>query len=162
MIIWYLIAMIILGILGAALSLYRRNYYLRVFDDILGREEDEKPETRLGRGFIYGFFFPIYFVLILGGIIALVAFLIIAGIIAAIVFVLVWISEKLLPHEWFGDIMLKLFDKIGLKGPAVPIEETKTVVPAPSEPAPSATDQPTPPPSPAPSEEPPKPEGTTQ
>jgi hypothetical protein len=130
--IWQLIAMIILGILSAALSFYRKNYYLQVFDDILGREEDEKVETRLGRGFIYGFFFPI-------------------------VFVLVWISEKLLPHDWFGGIILGFFDKMGLKGAAVPVEESKTVIPVPSEPV--ATEQPPPPP-PAPSEEPPKPEGT--
>ncbi len=154
---WYLIAMIILGILGAALSLYGKNYYLQVFDDILGREEDEKVETRLGRGFIYGFFFPIYFCLLLGGVVALVAFLIVAGIIAAIVFVLVWVSEKLLPHEWFGGIMLGLFEKIGLKGAVVPVEQTETVTPVPSEPV--ATEQPSPPP-PAPSEETPKPEGT--
>jgi hypothetical protein len=159
MIIWYLIAMIILGILGAALSLYGKNYYLQVFDDILGREEDEKVETRLGRGFIYGFFFPIYFGLLLWGIAALVAFLIAAGIIAAIVFVLVWISEKLLPHEWSGGIMLGLFDKVGLKGAVVPVEETKTVIPVPSEPV--ATEQPPPPPPPTPSEEPPKPEGAS-
>ena len=83
----------------------------------------------------------------------LVAFLIAAGIIAAIVFVLVWISEKLLPHEWFGGIMLGLFEKIGLKGAAVPVEETNAVIPVPSEPV--ATEQPPPPP-PAPSEEPPE------
>lgn len=39
MIIWYLIAMIILGILGAALSFYRKNHYLQVFDDILGEKK---------------------------------------------------------------------------------------------------------------------------
>ncbi len=152
----YLIAMIILGILGAALSHYKANYYLRVVDDILGREEDEKLETRLGRGFIYGFFFPIYFGLLLWGIVFLVAFLIVAGIVAAIVFVMVWISEKLLPHDWFGDIMLRLFEKIGLKGAVAPAEEPKTLIPVPSEPTP--TQEPTPPPA-SPGEEPPKPEG---
>jgi hypothetical protein len=157
--IWQLIAMIILGILSAALSFYRKNYYLQVFDDILGREEDEKVQTRLGRGFIYGFFFPIYFSLLLSGIAVLVAFLIVAGIIAAIVFVLVWISEKLLPHDWFGGIILGFFDKMGLKGAAVPVEETKTVTPVPSEPV--ATEQPPPPPPPTQSEEPPKPEGAS-
>ena len=146
-----LIGMIVLGILSAGLSFYKKNYYLRVFDDILDREEDEKIETRLGRGFIYGFFFPIYFVLLLWGVVALVAFLIVTGIIAAIVFVMVWVSEKLLPCDWFGGIMLGLFKKIGLKGAVVPVEETKTVIPV-------ASEKPTPPPTP--SEEPPKPEGT--
>ncbi len=152
----YLIAMIILGILGAALSHYKANYYLRVVDDILGREEDEKVETRLGRGFIYGFLFPIYFALLLLGVIALAVFLIVAGVVAAIVFVMVWITEKLLPHDWFGDIMLRLFEKIGLKGALVVAEEPKTVIPVPSEPTP--TQEPTPPPA-SPNEEPPKPEG---
>lgn len=156
MIIWYLIAMIILGILGATLSHYKANYYLRVVDDILGREEDEKPETRLGRGFIYGFLFPIYFILLLWGIAALVAFLIVAGIVAAIVFVMVWVSEKILPHDWFGHIMLRLFEKMGWKGAVTPPEEPKTVIPVPS--APTPTQEPPAPPQ-APSEEPPKPEG---
>ncbi len=156
MIIWYLIAMIILGILGAALSHYRANYYLSVIDDILGREEDEKLETRLGRGFIYGFFFPIYFILLLSGVLVLVAFLIIVGIIAAIVFVMVWVSEKILPHDWFGDIMARLFEKAGLKGAVAPVEDPRTVIPVPSAPAP--TQEPAPPPAP-PSDEPPKPEG---
>jgi hypothetical protein len=151
-----LIGMIVVGILSAGLSFYKKNYYLRVFDDILDREEDEKIETRLGRGFIYGFFFPIYIVLLLWGVVALVAFLIVAGIIAAIVFVMVWVSEKLLPYDWFGGIMLGLFKKIGLKGAVVPVEETKTVIPVASEPI--ASEKPTPPPTP--SEEPPKPEGT--
>jgi hypothetical protein len=145
-----------LGVLGAALSHYKANYYLRVVDDILGREEDEKPETRLGRGFIYGFLFPIYFVLLLLGLLVLVAFLIIVGIIAAVVFVMVWVSEKILPHGWFGDIMLKLFEKIGLKGAVAPTEEAKTEVPVP--PAPTPTQEPAAAPD-APSEEPPKPDG---
>jgi hypothetical protein len=156
MILWYLIAMIILGILGAALSHYKANYYLRVVDDILGREEDEKPETRLGRGFIYGFFFPIYFVLLLSGVVVLVAFLIIVGIIAAVVFVMVWVSEKILPHDWFGDIMLKLFEKMGLKGAVTPTEEPKTEIPVPTEPVPK---QEPPAPPDTPSEEPPKSDG---
>ncbi len=143
-----LIGMIILGILSAALSFYKKNYYLRVFDDILGREEDEKLETRLGRGFIYGFFFPVYFVLLVAGIITLVGFLIIVGIIAAIVFVLVWISEKLLPHEWFGGIMLGLFERLGLKGVEPAAEEAKTIIPVPSEP--TVTEQSPPPPTAAP------------
>jgi hypothetical protein len=157
MIIWYLIAMIILGILGAALSHYKANYYLGVVDDILGREEDEKPETRLGRGFIYGFLFPIYFFLLLVGVLVLVAFLIVAGVVAAIVFVMVWVSEKLLPHDWFGEIMLRLFEKIGLQGAPKPAEGPETVIPVPS--APMSTQEPAVPPA-APGEEPPKPEGT--
>jgi len=151
-----LIAMIILGVLGAALSHYKANYYLRVVDDILGREEDEKPETRLGRGFIYGFLFPIYFVLLLSGLLALVAFLIVVGIIAAVVFVMVWVSEKILPHDWFGDIMLKLFEKTGLKGAVAPTEEPKTEIPIAG--APSPTPEPASAPD-SPSEEPPKPQG---
>ncbi len=158
MVIWYLIAMIILGILGAALSHYRANHYLRVVDDILGREEDEKLETRLGRGFIYGFFFPIYFILLLSGVLVLVAFLIIVGIIAAVVFVMVWVSEKILPHDWFGDIMVRLFEKIGLRGAVAPVESAQNVVPAPTEP--TALDKPEPPP-PTQSEEPRKPEGAS-
>jgi hypothetical protein len=153
MIFWYLIAMIILGILGAALSHRKANYYLRVVDDILGREEDEKRETRLGRGFIYGFLFPIYFVLLLSGIVFLVAFLIVAGIVAAIIFVMVWVSEKILPYDWFGDIMVRLFEKIGLKGDVAQAEEPKTVIPVPSEPTPTQE-----PPPAATSGEPPKPE----
>ena len=151
-----LIAMIILGVLGAALSHYKANYYLRVVDDILGREEDEKPETCLGRGFIYGFLFPIYFVLLFSGLLALVAFLIIVGIIAAVVFVMVWVSEKILPHDWFGDITLKLFEKIGLKGAVAPTEGPKTEIPVAS--APPPTTEPASAPD-SPGEEPPKPQG---
>ena len=110
----------------------------------------------MGRGFIYGFLFPIYFILLLWGVVALVAFLIVAGIIAAIVFVMVWVSEKLLPHEWFGESCFGSL-KRWVKGAVVPVEQTKTVIPVPSEPV--ATEQPSPPP-PAPSEETPKPEGT--
>jgi len=111
-----LLVMFLLGILSAALSFYGKNYYVGVFNDILGRDEDETPATRVGRGFLYGFFFPVYFSLLLAGLVALIAFLIVAGIIAAIVFVLVWITEKLLPHDWFGNILISVFDKLGLKG----------------------------------------------
>jgi hypothetical protein len=148
MIKWLLI-MILLGILSGALSFYRKNYYVGVFNDILGRDEDENSGTRVGRGFLYGFFFPIYFNLLLAGIIALVAFLIVAGIIAAIVFVFVWVTEKLLPHDWFGGILISLFDKLGLKGAAAapaPASETSTSMPA------AATDVQEPSPSPAASE----------
>jgi predicted histidine transporter YuiF (NhaC family) len=117
-----LIGMIILGLLSALLSYYKKNYYVKVFDDILGKEEEEKAETRVGRGFLYGFFFPIFFVLLLTGLVALVAFLIVAGIIAAIVFVIVWVTEKILPCEWLGGIVRSLFGKIGIKGPAVEVE----------------------------------------
>ncbi len=130
----YLIAMIVLGLLGAALSHYDKNYYVRVFDDILGREEDKKPETRVGRGFIYGFFFPLYFILVCSGLLLLIVFLILAGIVAAIVFFIVWITEKLLPHDWFGNLCLQLFDKIGLRGavtePGVPQPAGPTDVPS--------------------------------
>lgn len=115
-----LIGMIVLGLISAALSYYNKNYYVRVFNDILGREEDEGAAARAGRGFFYGFLFPIYFVLLLSGLAALISFLIVAGIIAAIVFVLVWVTEKILPNEWIGGLCLQLFDKIGLRGPVAP------------------------------------------
>lgn len=115
-----LIGMVFLGILSGILSYYNKNYYVQVFNDIMGAEEDEKPEARVGRGFLYGFFFPIYFVLLVIGLIALVAFLITAGVIAAVVFVLVWITEKILPHEFFGKPLLNLFAKLGLKPPVAP------------------------------------------
>ncbi len=111
-----LIGMIILGILSALLSFYRKNYYVRVFNDILGREEDENVAVRVGRGFWYGFWFLIYFSFLLTGLIALIAFLIVAGIIAAIVFVLVWITEKILPNELAGNLLLGLFQKLGCRG----------------------------------------------
>ena len=135
-----LLGMILLGILSGALSYYRKNYYVGVFNDILGKDEEESPAARVGRGFLYGFFFPIYFSLLLAGLAALVSFLIAAGIIAAIVFVLVWITEKLLPHEWFGNILIGLFGRFGLKGapsPAQPAVETDTFASA--APAPPAS-----------------------
>jgi len=122
--------MIILGILSAALSHYRRNYYLRVFDDIIGREEDDRPTVKLGRAFIYGFFFPVYLALALLGVIALVAFLVVAGIIAAIIFVFVWVTEKLLPHDWFGEVVLSLLQKLGFSG----ARQAVTTAAAPPEP----------------------------
>jgi len=126
-----LLVMFLLGILSGALSFYRKNYYVGVFNDILGRDEDETPATRVGRGFLYGFFFPVYFSLLLAGLVALIAFLIVAGIIAAIVFVLVWITEKLLPHDWFGNILISVFDKLGLKGAPEPAPATETSPSAP-------------------------------
>ncbi len=111
-----LIAMIVLGMLSAALSYYGKNYYVSIFDDILGKEEDDNDKVRVGRGFIYGFLFPIFFVALLIGAVALAIFLIIAGVVAAIVFVLVWISEKL-PHERFGLVIDGLFARIGLAVP---------------------------------------------
>jgi len=145
MIKWILI-MILLGILSGALSYYRKNYYVGVFNDILGRDEDETAATRVGRGFLYGFFIPIYFCLLALGLAALILFLIAAGIIAAIVFVLVWVTEKLLPHDWFGSILISLFDKLGLKGAPTPAPAPATE-PGPSMPPASAEPQE---PSPAP------------
>jgi len=113
-----LLGMILLGILSAALSYYKKNYYVGVFDDILGKEEDANVASRVGRGFLYGFFFPIYFVLLISGLAALISFLIAIGIVAAVAFVFVWVTEKILPHEWFGNLLLSLFKKLGLKGPA--------------------------------------------
>jgi hypothetical protein len=116
--IWKLIGMIVLGLLSALLSYYKKNYYVRAFDDILGREEDDKTEVRVGRGFLYGFFFPVYFVLLLTALVALISFLILAGIMAAIIFVIVWVTEKILPHAWFGNLVGSLFQTLGLKGAA--------------------------------------------
>lgn len=115
-----LIVCIILGLVSAAFSYYNKNYYVRVFNDILGREEDEGAAARTGRGFFYGLFFAAYFSLLVIGLLCLIAFLIVAGIIAAIVFVLVWITEKILPNEWVGELIIKLFEKIGLRAPVVP------------------------------------------
>jgi len=112
-----LIGMIALGLVSAALSYYNKNFYVRVFNDILGREEEEDVAARVGRGFFYGFFFPLYFVLLLLGLVALISFLITAGIIAAIVFVLVWITEKMLPNEWIGKLLVDLFSKVGFGAP---------------------------------------------
>ncbi len=153
-----LIGMIILGVLSAVLSYYNKNYYVGLFNDILGREEDESPAVRTGRGFFYGFFFPVYFSLILSGLVALIAFLIVAGIIAAIVFVVVWVSEKILPKEWVGGGLIHLFSQVGLHGPPpapAPATEPVQTVESPAAPAPPAADTPAAPPD-KPSDEPPK------
>lgn len=140
-----LIAMIVLGILSGILSYYNKNYYVRVFDDILGREQEENAAARVGRGFFYGFLFPIYFALLLTGFIFLIAFLIVAGIIAAIVFVLVWITEKILPNESFGELLRGLFEKAGLRG-AVPPQRSQATAfesaPGAAPQGPAATPQP--------------------
>lgn len=112
-----LIGMLVLGLVSSVLSFYNKNFYVRIFNDILGREEDEDTATRVGRGFFYGFFFPVYFVLILAGLISLISFLVVAGIIAAIVFVLVWITEKILPNEWVGKLVMDLLSKVGFRSP---------------------------------------------
>jgi hypothetical protein len=112
-----LIGMIILGVLSAALSYYKRNVYVDVFDDILGKDEPDQETVRVGRGFLYGFFFPIYFVLLLTGAIALVIFLLVAAALAAVGFVIVWVTEKIIPHEWFGNVITKVFSAIGLTRP---------------------------------------------
>ncbi|MEJ2718279.1 MAG: hypothetical protein P8182_14270, partial [Deltaproteobacteria bacterium] len=141
-----LIAMIILGVLSAALTYYNKNYYVRVFDDILGREEERSTAAKLGRSFVYGFLFPIYFVLLIAGLIALIAFLIVAGIIAGIIFVLVWVTEKISPHEPLGDAVGWFLRKIGVTGAERPIEPIRT---------PEASSQP-----PVPAREPAKPTDT--
>jgi hypothetical protein len=134
--IWKLVAMLALGILSGLLSFYNKNFYVRVFNDILGKEEDENTAVRVGRGFFYGFFFPIYFTLLLSGLIALIAFLITAGIIAAIIFVIVWVTEKLLPNEWIGDLLIGLFGKVGIKSPVpvVPVAPPAPVISQPEQP----------------------------
>jgi hypothetical protein len=121
-----LLGMIILGVLSAALSYYKKNIYVDIFDDILGKDEPEKETTRVGRGFLYGFFFPVYFVLLLTGAISLIIFLIIAAILAAIGFVIVWVTEKIIPQDWFGGIMTAVFSTIGLSRP-VSNEEVSTM-----------------------------------
>ncbi len=143
-----LFGMIVLGLISATLSYYNKNYYVGVFNDILGKEEDEKAVLRVGRGFIYGFFFPIYLILIVLGLIALALFLVAAGIIAAIIFVLVWLTENILPHEWFGNLLLKLYTSVGLGSakaappaapPAAPTEVSVPSQPTTPMPSPSAT-----------------------
>jgi len=131
-----LIGMIVVGLLSAALTCYRKNYYLRVFDDILGKEETEAATVKLGRSLVYGFLFPIYFVLVLAGLICLIAFLIAAGIIAGIIFVLVWITEKIIPNESLGRLVEAIFTKVGLTAAARPLEqELPLAAPEPAPPA---------------------------
>jgi len=139
-----LVGLIVLGLISATLSYYNKNYYVGVFNDILGREEDERVITRVGRGFLYGFFFPVYFSLIVSGLCALLAFLIVAGIIAAIVFVMVWVTENILPHEWFGNLILKLYQKLGFGEPAAPAAPaaSQPAAPAPSPSGPLSPDAP--------------------
>lgn len=116
---WKLIGMIILGLISAGFSYYKKNYFVNIFNDILGRDDDDDPATRVGRGFIYGFLFPIYFSLLLTGLAILISFLIGAGVVAAIVFALVWLTEKVFPQAWLGNFIVPLFNKIGLKGAKV-------------------------------------------
>jgi hypothetical protein len=137
-----LVGLIVLGLISATLSYYNKNYYVGVFNDILGREEDERVITRVGRGFLYGFFFPLYLFLIGFGLCALLAFLIVAGIIAAIVFVMVWVTENILPHEWFGNLILKLYQKIGFGEPAPPEAPAARQPPAPYPSGPLSPDAP--------------------
>jgi len=133
--------MIVLGILSAALSYYNKNFYVRVFDDILGREQEENTASKVGRGFFYGFLFPIYFVLLITGLIFLIAFLIVAGIIAAIVFVLVWVTEKILPNESAGNVLIGLFEKIGLSGPPPSRKPESAPLTPPDSPGPPQTQE---------------------
>ncbi len=124
-----LIALTILGLLSAGLSYYRKNYYLRVFDDIIGREEDDNMSVKLGRAFVYGFLFPVYFSLVVAGLIWLAIFLIVAGILAAIIFVLVWLTEKILPHEGIGKVVRTVFERIGLAAPVPRAEPSQPEIP---------------------------------
>jgi hypothetical protein len=150
-----LIAMLVLGLLSAALSYQGRNYYVQLFDDILGREEEESMAAKVGRGFVYGFLFPIYFGLILIGLISLVIFLVVAGVVAAIIFALVWGTEKLVPKERLGEILCTALDKIGLTA-HVPASEFPKPSVAPS-PPPAPPAESTPPSGTTPTAEPPKP-----
>ncbi len=115
------IGIILLGFLSALLSYYGKNYYVKIINDIWGKEEYEKAAPRVGRGFIYGLLFPIYFMLVGLGLISLIAFVIIAGIIAAIIFVFVWVTETILPHELIGNLVIYVFDKLDIRGPAAPV-----------------------------------------
>ncbi|MFH0957357.1 MAG: hypothetical protein V1897_01505 [Pseudomonadota bacterium] len=124
---WKLIGMIVLGLISGALSYYNKNFFVNIFNDILGREEDGDVGARVGRGFFYGFLFPLYFLLLLTGLAALISFLITAGIIAGIVFVFVWVTEKILPQKWIGEICLSLFRKVGLRGEETPPSPCCTV-----------------------------------
>ncbi len=130
------IGFIFLGFLSALLSYYNKNLYVKVFNDIWGREEDENVAARVGRGFYYGLFFPIYFLLVIFGLISLIIFVIIAGIIAALIYVMVWVTEKILPHEILGNVMISIFNKLDIKGPAKPAALPVPVEPVPVEPAP--------------------------
>jgi hypothetical protein len=114
-IIGYLIGMVILGLLSALLSYYNKNFYVKVFNDIWGRDEEENVAAKVGRGFFYGFFLPIYFCLIFWGLIVILIFLIVAGIAAAIVFIVVWITDNILPLALAGDILINIFEKFGLR-----------------------------------------------
>ena len=63
----WLIFMIVLGLISAALSFYNKNYFVRVFDDVIGREEEDTVAVKLGRGFVYGFLFTVYLALLVWG-----------------------------------------------------------------------------------------------
>jgi uncharacterized BrkB/YihY/UPF0761 family membrane protein len=118
------IGFILLGFLSALLSYYGKNFYVKVINDIWGREEYDKAAPRVGRGFIYGLLFPIYFALVAFGLISLLVFVIIAGIIAAIIFVGVWVTETILPHELIGNLVISIFNKLDIRGPATPAPPT--------------------------------------
>jgi hypothetical protein len=150
----WLIFMIVLGLISAALSFYNKNYFVRVFDDVIGREEEDTVAVKLGRGFVYGFLFPVYLALLVWGAVILLVCLIVGAIVAGIVFVLVWITEKIIPREALGNLVQGLFTRIGVPGfpPAgegdrVPQEvfPPKAQGPqpaAPAEPASPASDEP--------------------
>ncbi len=141
-----LIVMIVLGLISAALTYYNRNYFVSVFDDIIGREEEDSSAVKMGRSFVYGFLFPLYFVLFVLGAVALVVCLIVGAIVAGIVFVLVWITERLIPHEGLGKLVQGLFTLLKLPGysPTAESARLQEEVSAP------ATDSPQPPPIPEP------------
>lgn len=112
-----LIAMVILGLLSSVLTYHKKNYYVRTFDDILGKEPDPSLTNRLGRSFVYGFFFPVYFVLFIVGLVSLIVFLIIGAICGAIAFILIYLTEKIFPNSWLGGLVQSLLNKIGLISP---------------------------------------------
>jgi uncharacterized BrkB/YihY/UPF0761 family membrane protein len=129
-----LLAMVVLGLLSALLSYYNKNFYVKVFNDIWGRDEEESVAAKVGRGFFYGFLFPVYFSLIVFGLITLLIFLIVAGIVAAIVFILVWITDNILPLSLAGDVLLNIFEKFGLRKPVPPIPAAPPTPPTPQTP----------------------------
>jgi hypothetical protein len=123
-----LIGMVILGLLSSVLTHHKKNYYVRTFDDILGKEPDPSATNRLGRSFVYGFFFPVYFALFIVGLVSLIVFLIIGAICGAVAFILIYLTEKILPNLWLGGIIQSLLMKIGIISPAK--EETGFTAPS--------------------------------
>jgi type IV secretory pathway VirB6-like protein len=115
-----ILGFLLLGFLSAVLSLYNKNPYVKLFNDIWGREDDEQTAARVGRGFVFGLLFPFVFVGVVFGLIALIIFIIIAGIIAALFYVAVEIINRVLPVELIGETVMGFLAKAGVRIPAPP------------------------------------------